>query len=266
MLFLMVFIFGAVVGSFLNVCIYRLPKNESIAWPGSHCAVCSKPVLWHDNIPILSYFILKGRCRQCKAPFSFQYPAVEFLTACIFLLFFMTFGMTPKGFVYLYLCLALVVESAIDFRHQIIPDAITLSGMVLGLALSVVFPELQNASSAGAGFLYSLAGLLAGGGFLYVSATMAEWVLKKEAMGGGDVKLLAMIGAFLGWPGVLWTVFVSSVLGSIVGLYLRLKNGQVYIPFGPYLAMAAVLYLFFGKQVISLYLQSLGFGPATDGM
>src|SRR3989338_7890929 len=194
MFFVTAFVLGAVIGSFLNVCIIRIPKGESIFFPASHCVSCHKRIAWSDNIPILSFIFLKGRCRQCSAKISWQYIVVEFLTACVFVLCYGVFGLTVKGILYLILSLALLTESFIDLKHQIIPDVITLPGIVIGLIASTVFPLLHGQDSFLFGFLRSLGGVLLGGGFLYLAGAVAEWILKKEAMGGGDVKLLAMIG------------------------------------------------------------------------
>ena len=249
--------FGAAAGSFLNVCIYRLPKGESVVFPGSHCGVCAKPVRWHDNVPVLSYFVLRGRCRDCGAKFSAQYALIEILTGLLFVLFYRVFGLSGVGAVYLLFTLALLTQSMIDFAHKIIPDEITLPGIVLGLVCSSFFPELQNQSSWQAGLLYSAAGMLAGGGFLYLVAVVAERVMKKEAMGGGDVKLLAMTGAFLGLAGAAWTLFFGSVIGAVAGIYFKFSKKEEQIPFGPFLGLAAVLYIFFGSAVIDWYFQFL---------
>lgn len=257
MQFIIVFALGTAIGSFLNVCIFRMPENQSIVFPGSRCRVCAKPIRWFDNIPCVSFFILKGRCRDCGAKISAQYVLVEILTGCLFVIFYGSFGPSLKGVLYLALSLALLVESAIDFRHEIIPDSITLPGTALGLALSAVFPALHGQTDWGHGLLQSLIGVAAGGGFLVIAAVAAEFLLKKEAMGGGDVKLMAMIGSLLGWKGALWTIFVSSVVGSVVGIYLRLRKGQERIPYGPYLGLAAFLYIFFGPAVIGGYLRFL---------
>ena len=249
---------GLITGSFLNVCIFRLPEGKSVVFPASHCRFCNQAIAWYDNIPLLSYAVLSGRCRHCRAAISPQYFWIELFTGVLFVLFYSYFGWTARGIIYLVFSLALLVETAIDFRHQIIPDAITLPGMVLGLAVSACVPGLHGQTSPLWGFAWALVGLLAGGGFLYLTGTLAEWILKKEAMGGGDVKLLAMIGTILGWPGVLWTIFVSSLLGSMVGLYVRCTKGEERIPYGPYLAVAAFSYLFIGKQAIQAYLKFIG--------
>ena len=247
------FALGSMVGSFLNVCILRLPKNESILFPPSHCMKCRAAIAWYDNVPVLSFCILGARCRHCRAPISWQYPIVEMLTGFLFVLFYRQFGLGPKGVLYLYLSLALLVQSVIDLRTRIIPDSITIPAMVVGLVASAAFPEIHDRSTHMAGFWESLKGLLLGGGFLYAAGTLAEFLLKKEAMGGGDVKLLAAIGAAIGWRGVVWTIFVSSVTGSVVGLYNRVRHGEELIPFGPYLALGAFLYFFFGPQAIEWY-------------
>lgn len=251
------FIFGAVTGSFLNVCILRLPKEESIVFPASHCMGCRKPIAWYDNIPILSFFILGAKCRNCRAKISLQYPLVEALTGVLFVVFYKTFGLTPKGALYLYLTLGLLAQSVIDSRHKIIPDVITLPAIAVGLAASVFFPQIHGETGHLAGFWAALKGVLLGGGFLYAVGTIAEWILKKEAMGGGDVKLLAAIGAVIGWRGVLWTIFVSSLVGAVVGIVIRARKGEELIPYGPFLAFGAFLYLFIGPQVMGWYFNFL---------
>ena len=258
MLFVSALLLGAIVGSFLNVCILRLPKGESIVSPPSHCPSCQTPIAWFENIPVFSFLFLKARCRHCHEKISWQYAIIEILTAVIFLIFAKQFGLTAQGIFYLLMTLALLVVSVIDMRYQIIPDEISLPGIVVGLLASTIFPEIQMENIWFWGLLKSVIGILVGGGFLYLAGTVAEKILKKEAMGGGDVKLLAMIGAFLGLPGVLWTCFVSSVVGIVAGVYLRLKNGQERIPYGPYLAVAAVMYLFFFDKTVSWYMRFIG--------
>ena len=252
-----IFVFGSMVGSFLNVCMLRLPKDESIVFPASHCTSCQKRIAWYDNVPVLSFLALGACCRHCRAKISWQYPIVEVLTGVLFIVFYRTFGPTPRGFVYLYLTLALFVQAVIDTRYRIIPDGITLPAIAVGLAASVLFPGLHDESSRWRGLFASLEGVLLGGGFLYLVGTLAEFLLKKEAMGGGDVKLLAAIGAVIGWRGVLWTIFVSSFVGSIIGLYGKWKHGQELIPYGPFLALGAFLYIFFGPQAMDWYFSYL---------
>src|SRR3989338_6358766 len=175
------FVFGAMVGSFLNVCIFRLPKEESIVFPGSHCTSCKHSIAWFDNIPLVSFFLLGRKCRHCAAPISWQYVFVEFLTACTFVVFYHIFGLSVKGGVYLVFTLAIIVESAIDFRHRIIPDEITLSGIVAGLLLSAFFSFFQQETVFWKGLWQSFLGMLVGGGFLYLMGSVAEFILKKEA-------------------------------------------------------------------------------------
>ncbi len=174
------------------------------------------------------------------------------------MLFYHFFGVSPKGILYLVLSLALLVESVIDMRYKIIPDQITLPGIVIGLLASAFFPSIHHEVSHGRAFLAALIGMFVGGGFLYLAGTIAEWFLKKDAMGGGDVKLLAFVGAVIGWRGVVWTIFVSSLIGSVVGIYLRLKKGEELIPFGPYLGLGAFLYLFIGPQMMEWYFHLIG--------
>lgn len=251
---LITFFFGAMIGSFLNVCIYRLPKEESIVFPSSHCLGCMKPIAWFDNIPVISFVILRARCRNCKQKISFQYPLIEIVTGLMFVLFYSTFGITVTSVIFLIFSLALLVCTVIDWYHQIIPDVITLPGMLIGLAVSAAYPALHGETIFWKGLLAAFLGLLAGGGFLYVSAVLAEYFLKKEAMGGGDIKLLGLIGTLLGWQGSIWTIFISSVLGSIMGLWMRLVQKKEYFPFGPAIALAAFLYIFIGRQAIDWYL------------
>lgn len=255
---LIAFIFGSMVGSFLNVCILRMPKDESIVFPASHCTSCKKPIAWFDNIPILSFLALGAKCRHCKKKLSWQYPVIEAVTGLLFVVFLRQFGLGPKGILYLYLTLALLVQSVIDARERIIPDAITLPALGVALAASAVFPEIHGQAAHLRGFLASLGGALLGGGFLYAVGALAEWILKKEAMGGGDVKLLAAIGGVIGWRGVVWTIFISALIGSAVGIYGKIRRGEELIPYGPFLAVAAFLYLFVGPRAIEWYFGILG--------
>ncbi|MEK7850569.1 MAG: prepilin peptidase [Deltaproteobacteria bacterium] len=252
MLFVLSFIFGAIVGSFLNVCIFRIPAGRSIAFPPSHCPKCQTPIMWYDNIPVISYIILTGKCRKCKEPISFRYPMVEFLTALLSLAAFIKFGPSLPYFIYFAFIASLVVITFIDLDHQIIPDVISLPGIPLGFLASFVIPEIT--------YKESLIGILAGGGILFVVASGYELLAKKEGMGGGDIKLLAMVGAFLGWKGVLFTIFSGSLAGTIIGIALMIAQGRdskYAIPFGPFLSMGALLYLFFGEPIIYLYLGML---------
>ena len=248
MLVLFSIIFGALVGSFLNVCIIRLPKEESIVTPGSHCPQCDKPIKFYDNIPLFSYLVLGGKCRYCKKSISIQYPLIEGITALSSFLLFIRFGATLTYLFYFLFISALIVITVIDLYHQIIPDVISIPGIGIGLLGSLVIHYIT--------FPNSLIGVLVGGGSLFLVATLYQWLFKREGMGGGDVKLLAMIGAFLGWKSVILTILLSSFIGSIVGIVIMLLKGKDFkyaIPFGPFLSLGAVISLFYGEALISWY-------------
>lgn len=243
-------VLGALIGSFLNVCIHRLPRGESLVRPGSHCPACATPIRPFDNVPILSFLWLGGRCRACRASIPLRYPAVETLNAAGYILVWYRFGSTVEAAVYAAFYSALLVVTFIDWDHQIIPNRITLPGIAAGL--------LSAATVLAGGFVDALLGAVLGGGLLYAVAVGSEWVLKKEGMGLGDVKLLAMIGAFLGWKAVLVTVFVGALSGSVIGLTLlatRVKRRGEPMPFGPFLALGAVAALFAGPELIAWYLR-----------
>ena len=243
------FVFGAVIGSFLNVCIYRIPAKESIVSPPSHCPKCGTLIRWYQNIPLLSYVLLGGRCGSCRSIIPVRYPLVELLTAGLFVMVVWRFGLQP--FVpALWLLVALFVTiSFIDLDHQIIPDVISLPGIVAGFLCSFIIPWVD--------WLDSLLGILLGGGILLLIAWGYEKLTGKEGMGGGDVKLLAMIGAFLGWRAIFPVVFFSSLLGTMVGIPLMLVqrgDGKLAIPFGPFLVAGSLIYLFCGNVILSWYL------------
>jgi len=249
MLTIVSIIFGAMIGSFLNVCIFRLPKEESIVTPGSHCPHCQKPIKFSDNVPLVSYILLNGRCRYCKESVSIQYPLVEGITALVSLILFVRFGPTLSYLFYFSFIAALIVISIIDLYHQIIPDVISLPGIGVGLLASLAIPQIN--------FIDSLIGALLGGGSLFIVATLYQWLFKREGMGGGDVKLLAMIGAFLGWKAVILTILLGSLLGSISGIIVMVLRGKDFkyaIPFGPFLSLGAVIALFYGQDLIRWYL------------
>lgn len=253
MLIVVSILFGAIVGSFLNVCIIRLPKEESIITPGSHCPYCHEPIAFYDNIPLLSYFILRGRCRHCKKSISIQYPIVEGITALCSLLLFIKYGLSPTYLLYFAFVSALIVITGIDLYYQIIPDVISLPGIGVGLLGALLFLPIA--------FLNSLLGMLLGGGSLFLVGTLYHWLFKREGMGGGDVKLLAMIGAFLGWKAVILTIILGSLVGSVIGIIIILLKGKDFkyaIPFGPFLSLGAVVSLFFQDEIISWYLQCKG--------
>ncbi len=254
LLSVMAFIFGTVVGSFLNVCIWRLPRNESVVFPSSSCPRCHQPIRWFDNIPLVSYLLLGGKCRTCRAGISLQYPLVELLNGLLSLTLFLRFGPTLSYCVLFLFCSALVAITFIDLEHQIIPDEISLPGIAAGFVFSFFLK--------GHGWLNSLLGILLGGGSLLLVAYGYQWLTGKEGMGGGDIKLLAMMGAFLGWVSIPFIILASSLTGSVIGISLMLirkKDANLAIPFGPYLAFGALLYIFCGPRLISWYLSWGGF-------
>lgn len=239
---------GALIGSFLNVCIYRLPRQESIAWPGSHCPKCSHPIAWYDNIPILSYFTLGGCCRHCNGRIPFRYPLVEILNTSGYVGLFLVFGASWATVAYGLFYSALLVVAGTDLSHKIIPNAVTFPGIIAGLLCATTVLPI--------GFLDSLLGILVGGGILWLLAWASPYLFGKEGMGGGDIKLVAMIGAFLGWKPALITIMGGSLLGSLVGITLiaaQVIKREDYIPFGPFLVCGALAALFFGRSLLDWY-------------
>lgn len=243
-----VFLFGLIFGSFINVCIYRLPREESIVFPASHCPSCQTPIRPYENIPLLSFILLKGRCRSCRSPISWRYPLVEILHGCGFLYILARYGLSLPAIVYCLFLSSLIAVTFIDLSHRIIPDLITLPGMVLGvITASTILPP---------GTIDSIVGLFLGGGLFYLVAVLSLAILKKEGMGGGDIKLIAMIGAFLGWKGMLLTIFLAACSGSVIGILLILiqgRNRAEPIPFGPFLALGAVISLFWENGLLRWY-------------
>jgi leader peptidase (prepilin peptidase)/N-methyltransferase len=243
-----VLVLGLIIGSFSNVCIYRIPRNESLIRPGSHCPKCNQPIKFYDNIPLVSFIILKGKCRYCKEKISWQYPLVEFLTAVLYLLLFLRYGLQLVTFVYMFFCSALIIITFIDLKENIIPDVLSLPLLLLGFLMSFFLKNLSP--------INSLLGILAGGGVLLLVAILGSFLFKKEAMGGGDIKLAAMVGAFLGWQLTLLSLFLSFFTGAIIGIVILIKNkGESDpIPFGPFIALGTIIALFFGNSIINWYL------------
>ncbi len=254
-----VFLLGLCVGSFLNVCIYRLPAETSIVRPGSMCPVCKTPIRAYDNIPLLSYLLLGGRCRKCKTPIPIRYPLVELITGLLALAALARFGPTMAAGVIFIFCAALIAVTFIDIDHQIIPDSITLPGILFFLAIRLILPH-QNAAVA---LFHSVLGIVAGGGSLFLVAWTYQALTGKEGMGGGDIKLLAMIGAVVGWQGVLFTIFAGSSMGCLMGfLLMAVTSGKsagmkLRVPFGPFLSLGALIYIFWGPYLIHWYLNLL---------
>ncbi len=244
-----VLLFGCCIGSFLNVCIVRIPKKISIVWPASHCPACKHAIPFYYNLPILSYIVLGGKCRYCRAPISLQYFLVELITPLVTLWLFYYFGISWPFVIACVFAFALIVITFIDLELQIIPDVISLPGIPLCFVSSFVVPWVTP--------LDSLIGIAAGGGVLYGFALGYHLLTGKEGMGGGDIKLLAMIGAFLGWKGALATLVLAAFAGSFVGIALIVikgKNFKYAVPFGPFLAAGALCALVYGEQLIHFYL------------
>jgi leader peptidase (prepilin peptidase)/N-methyltransferase len=243
-----VFLVGSCIGSFSNVCIHRLPLSKSIKSPPSNCPYCSSPIRFYDNIPIVSFIFLRGKCRNCHERISFRYPLVEVLGGAFALFTYLKYGLTIEALIYYIFIIALVIITFIDMDHQIIPDVISLPGIPIGFLASFILPSLT--------YIDSLIGILIGGGILFIVLWAYYFFTGAEGMGGGDVKLLAMIGAVIGWKGVIFTIFISSVTGTIIGLLimLRTKKGlKQAVPFGPFLSIGAVVYIFYGPELIQWY-------------
>lgn len=241
------FVFGAAIGSFLNVCIFRLPAKVSIIKPGSRCPHCLHPVRFYDNIPIISYIFLRGKCRDCGGGISWRYPLVELITAIFALLLFLKFGLTLKFFVFFIFIAVLIVITFIDLDHQIIPDVLSLPGIPIFFLAAIFLVKVP--------WLDALLGLLIGGGVLLTIALVYEFISKREGMGGGDIKLLAMIGGFLGWKSLLFILLFSSLFGAIVGLtfiIIKKQDMKYAVPFGPFLAAAVAAYIFWGEEFTRL--------------
>jgi len=250
--YLIVFIIGAIIGSFLNVCIYRIPREISIIRPSSKCPYCSSPIKPYDNIPIFSYILLKGRCRNCNNPISIRYPIVEFLNACSYVIVMWRYGLTFTGVIFMAYFSVLIVITFIDLDFQIIPDIITIPGSLIGVITgSLLLSDSFNRITL-LGFTQSIIGLILGFTLFLIIAEVS-----KGGMGGGDVKMMAMVGAFTGWKGVLLTTFIGSLVGSIIGIGLMLVKGwgrKSKIPFGPFLAIGSVITVLFGEEILKLYL------------
>lgn len=254
-LYLFAAIFGSILGSFANVCIVRLPRDESIVRPRSRCPNCGHQLSWWENIPVFGFLLLRGRCRSCRAAISRRYPLVEILCAALAVAAWWRFGQPLEFFVYLCLLIVpLVIVSFIDLEHRIIPDSISISGIFVGIGASVLLSgEGMRLHAA----IDAVLGAVVGGLTLFLVAYGYEKLKKQEGLGGGDIKLIAMLGAFFGWRASIFILLVSSVLGSVVGLVMILalrKDMKYAIPFGPFLAAAGIIYLFFGSRIILWYL------------
>jgi len=241
-------VFGLIVGSFLNVCIFRLPEGLSVVRPPSRCRACGHLLSWFENVPVVSYAVLRGRCRQCGAPISWQYPLVEVVTGVVFAIAVVQFGLTWLTASRLVFASAMIVLFVIDLEHRILPNVITLPGIALGFLFSLI---------AEPGWMASAIGIAAGGGVLFAIAEAYYLIRHEQGLGMGDVKMLAMIGAFLGWKLMLLTLVLSSFAGSLVGVALIAsgRGGLKYaLPFGTFLAAGAVVASFAGDPIVRWYL------------
>ncbi len=239
---LFAFIFGAAIGSFLNVCIFRIPEEKSIIKPSSQCPYCHHPIRFYDNIPIISYFVLQGKCRDCRGRISWRYPLVECITAFLSLILFLKFGFSLHFLIFFIFTAVLIIITFIDLDHQIIPDVLTLPGIPLFFLAAVFLVKVP--------WKDALIGLLIGGGVLMTIAIVYEFITKREGMGGGDIKLLAMIGGFLGWQSLIFVLLFSSFTGAIIGItamIIKKQDTKYAVPFGPFLSAAAVAYIFWGE-------------------
>jgi len=311
-----VFLFGASIGSFLNVCIYRMPAGKSIANPASHCASCQTPIAWYDNLPLLNWFLLGGKCRHCGAKFSFRYWLVEFLTASLFLAVWLQHGpdawaladkeglipasaLLPSLLVPIYWLFlgGLIAATFIDLDHYMIPDEISIGGVVVGFVLSTAVPSLHGGELFLFGAWKSGLGIIVGSALVLWLAIFGELIFKKEAMGFGDVKFMAMIGAFLGWQATVFSLVAASFIGAIVGVAWiamsrerramgkELSSEEAYysldswnlrdevdvaaarssIPFGPFLALGGVIWVFAGERILAFCRAWVAVDPTVQG-
>lgn len=255
---IMVFFIGACIGSFLNVCIYRIPEDGlSIVKPRSFCPGCRHQIPWYENIPLLSFLWIGGRCTSCKQPISLRYATIELFTALLFLAIWLRYPFHVAAPVYWVMAGGLIVATFVDLDHMIIPDSVSLGGIGAGLLFSGLFPVLQGQYTMWPALRESALGAAAGGGILWLVAIAGKAVFKKDAMGMGDVKLLAAMGAFLGWKALPFIILFASLTGSIIGLLLIVFQRHAWrnhLPFGPYLAAAGLAWIFFGKAVWNWYI------------
>jgi len=245
-------VIGCCLGSFYNVIIYRWPKGQSIVSPPSRCPGCGAPIRWFDNIPVLSFLLLGGKCRHCHQAISWRYPLVELLTGLMAAGLYRAFGFTPSLFVFFTFGSLLLLIAFIDLDTYLIPDVLSLGGLVLGLAAAALFSHVR--------WVDALGGALLGGALFYGVAWGYQKLRKQDGLGGGDIKLLAMIGAFIGWKGVLFTIFFSSVIGAAVGLIVMVRSRRgltARLPFGPFLSLGAISYVFWGEKLTAWYFGAL---------
>lgn len=245
-------VLGLIWGSFFNVCILRLPEEKSVVWERSHCRKCNKPLLWYHNIPVFSFLLLRGKCGFCKNSISIQYPLIELISGFLFYFLWTQYGWSWHWLFYTLFVSSLLVVTVIDLHHMIIPDEISLPGILIGLIACFFTGDIS--------WWESLLGAALGGGIFLGIAFLYERFAKQEGLGGGDIKLLAMIGAWLGYRSILAVVVISSAAGSVIGLLVmaaKKKNAKTAIPFGPFLALGALIYLFWGPSIQHFLLPDL---------
>ena len=250
---ILIFFIGLCIGSFVNVCIYRMPLEESIVTPPSFCPKCKNKIKWYHNIPILSYIFLKGKCAYCNNKISLIYPFIELLIGVLFFINYSLFGFSIHFFIYNIFLIFLIIATFIDFKYMIIPDEISIGGLIIGFIFSFFRNDLT--------WIESLIGIILGGGILLLIIKVYFLLTRKEGMGGGDVKLLAMIGAFLGYKSLLFVIFSSSFFGTLIGIPLimaKKDKNNLAIPFGPFLSFGAIVYLYFGEKIINWYFKYMG--------
>jgi leader peptidase (prepilin peptidase) / N-methyltransferase len=249
--FIMIFALGLVFGSFANVCISRIPRNESIVKPSSHCPKCEEPIKWFDNIPIVSYILLSAKCRKCGNKISIQYPLIELISGITFLLTALYFKISLALPLYLAFTIILIIISVIDYYHMIIPDSLSFAILLIGII--GCFVGVTEGATLKSRLINSFIGVIAGGGILYSVGVFGNFLFHKETMGGGDIKLLAAMGAVLGWTRIFPVLFIASLIGSIIGIALMFSKKierAGYIPFGPFLAVGAFVNIFIPNPMI----------------
>lgn len=240
------FLFGAAIGSFLNVLMFRIPKGISIIKPNSFCPHCKKPIEWYENIPLVSYLLLRGKCSGCQKQISIRYPFVELVTGCLFFYLFIKYNLGLEFFFYVFFFCSLIVISGIDFSYQIIPDIFSIPGIFIGLVFQIMKGN----------FILGLIGAVFGGGLILLIRVIGGWTYKKEVMGLGDVYLSAMIGAFVGFPLIITSIFIGALVGAILGVIYIIATHQSRespIPFGPFLAIGGVIVIIFKPQIIHFF-------------
>jgi len=241
---------GLIIGSFLNVCIYRLPREESVVMPGSHCVKCQKPIKWFDNIPVLSYLILRGRCRWCRSEISLRYPLIEILTALVLNIYYNIFGLNIVMVCFAVFTLGLIVAAFTDWETRTIPDEVSLGILPLGFIFSFFNPVFKEYTQNP--LVVSLIGALVGALMIYLTGVLGKLAFKKEAMGFGDVKFMALIGAFLGYKLVILSYFISPFFALSYGIYRKIRYKDDYLPYGPFLAIGALFVLFFKEKLLDV--------------